>query len=51
MMRRTDDWWLEFIRFFLEEMYKEYQNTEDLARMRDWWEEKLDQKGMTLFYD
>ena len=51
MQDKPDDWWLEFIRMFLEDMYKEYQSTKDLAKMRDWWELKLDQKGMTLFYD
>ena len=49
--KKSDDWWLDFIRVFLEDMYLEYQNTEDLAKMRDWWELKLDQKGMKLFYD
>mgnify|MGYP000005745315 FL=1 len=51
MHKKSDDWWLDFIRMFLEDMYKEYQTTEDLAKMRDWWELKLDQKGMKLFYD
>ena len=51
VFKKSDDWWLDFIRRFLEDMYLEYQNTEDLAKMRDWWEEKLDQKGMKLFYD
>ena len=51
MHKKSDDWWLDLIRVFLEDMYLEYQSTEDLAKMRDWWEAKLDQKGMTLFYD
>lgn len=48
---RQDEWWLEFVRVFLEDMFKEGMEQEDLHKMTDWWENKLDRKGMTLFLD